>query len=124
MVIDRKHFIELTVTKKHLKTSKMKKKIYFLATALMLMFSAPSVMANVAKSKPDMTDNQKVRLAEITTRVEEIKSMDKSELSREDRKSLRNELQEMKKEAKAMNGGVYLSVGAIIIVILLLILLL
>lgn len=102
----------------------MKKKIYFLATALMLMFSAPSVMANVAKSKPDMTDNQKVRLAEITTRVEEIKSMDKSELSREDRKSLRNELQEMKKEAKAMNGGVYLSVGAIIIVILLLILLL
>ena len=75
----------------------MKKKIYFLATALMLMFSAPSVMANVAKSKPDMTDNQKVRLAEITTRVEEIKSMDKSELSREDRKSLRNELQEMKK---------------------------
>ena len=102
----------------------MKKKIYFLATALVLMFSAPSVMANVAKSKPEMTDNQKVRLAEITTRVEKIKSMDKSELSREDRKSLRNELQEMKKEAKAMNGGVYLSVGAIIIVILLLILLL
>ena len=102
----------------------MKKKIYFLATALVLMFSAPSVMANVAKSKPEMTDNQKVRLAEITTRVEKIKSMDKSELSREDRKSLRNELQEMKKEAKAMSGGVYLSVGAIIIVILLLILLL
>lgn len=102
----------------------MKKKVYFLATALMLMFSAPSVMANDSKSKPEMTDNQKVRLAEITTRVEEIKSMDKSELSREDRKSLRNELQEMKKEAKAMSGGVYLSVGAIIIVILLLILLL
>lgn len=102
----------------------MKKKVYFLATALMLMFSAPSVMANDAKSKPEMTDNQKVRFAEITRRVEEIKSMDKSDLSREDRKSLRNELQEMKKEAKAINGGVYLSVGAIIIVILLLILLL
>ncbi|WP_411274658.1 hypothetical protein [Daejeonella sp.] len=102
----------------------MKKKVYFLATALMLMFSAPSVMANDAKSKPEMTDNQKVRFAEITRRIEEIKSMDKSELSREDRKSLRNELQGMKKEAKAMNGGIYLSVGAIIIVILLLILLL
>ncbi|MGB4399322.1 MAG: hypothetical protein WBJ10_08130 [Daejeonella sp.] len=102
----------------------MKKKVYFLATALMLMFSAPSVMASDAKSKPEMTDNQKVRFAQINQRVEEIKSMDRSELSREERKALRNELQEMKKEAKAMTGGVYLSVGAIIIVILLLILLL
>jgi len=102
----------------------MKKKIYFLATALVLMLSAPTVMANDAKSKPEMTDKQKVRVAEITRRVEEIKDIDRSELSREDRKALRNELQEMKKEAKAMNGGIYLSVGAIIIVILLLILLL
>ncbi len=102
----------------------MKKKIYFLATALMLMLSAPSVMAKDAKSKPEMTDNQKVRFAEITRRVEEIKSIDRSELNSDERKALRNELQEMKKEAKAMSGGVYLSVGAIIIVILLLILLL
>jgi hypothetical protein len=50
--------------------------------------------------------------------------MDRSELSREDRKALRNELQEMKKEAKVTSGGVYLSVGAIIIIILLLILIL
>lgn len=100
----------------------MKKKIYLLATALMLMLSAPSVMAKDAKAKPEMTENQKVRFAEITKRVEEIKSMDRSELSRNERKALRNELQEMKKEAKAMNGGVYLSVGAIIIIILLLIL--
>ena len=102
----------------------MKKKIYFLATALMLMLATPSVMAKDAKSKPDMTETQKVRLAEITRRVEEIKSMDRSELSREERKALRSELQDMKKEAKAVNGGVYLSVGAIIIIILLLILIL
>ncbi len=102
----------------------MKKKIYFLATALMLMLSAPSVMAKDAKSKPEMTENQKVRFAEITRRVEEIKSMDRSELNRDERKALRSELQEMKKEAKAMNGGVYLSVGAIIIILLVLILIL
>ncbi len=102
----------------------MKKKIYLLATAFMLMLSAPSVMAKDTKSKPDMTETQKARFAEITRRVDEIKSMDRSELSKEERKALRNELQEMKKEAKAMSGGVYLSVGAIIIIILLLILLL
>ncbi|MHB1178415.1 MAG: OmpH/Skp family outer membrane protein [Daejeonella sp.] len=102
----------------------MKKKIYFLATALMLMLASPSLMAKDAKSKPDMTETQKARFAQITSRVQEIKSMDRSELSSEERKALRNELQNMKKEAKAMSGGVYLSIGAIIIIILLLILIL
>lgn len=102
----------------------MKKKIYFLATAFMLMLATPSVMAKDAKSKPEMTERQIARVEEISRRVEEIKSMDKSELSRQERKDLRNELLEMKKEAKAVSGGVYLSVGAIIIIILLLILLL
>ena len=102
----------------------MKKKIYFLAAAFMLMLATPSVMAKDAKSKPEMTERQTARVEEISRRVKEIKGMDKSELSRQDRKDLRNELLEMKKEAKAMNGGVYLSVGAIIIIILLLILIL
>ena len=102
----------------------MKKKIYFLATALMLMLASPSVMAKDAKSKPDMTERQKARIEEISRRVEEIKNINRSELTRQDRKDLRNELLDMKKEAKAMSGGVFLSVGAIIIIILLLILLL
>ena len=102
----------------------MKKKIYFLATALMLMLASPSVMAKDAKSKPDMTERQKARIEEISRRVEAIKNINRSELTRQDRKDLRNELLDMKKEAKAMSGGVFLSVGAIIIIILLLILLL
>ena len=48
--------------------------------------------------------------------------MDKSHLSSAERKELRKELLGMKKEAKAMtSGGVYLSVGAIIIIILIII---
>jgi hypothetical protein len=81
-------------------------------------------MANDVKSKPEMTENQVVRAGEISRRVEEIKNMDRSELSRQERKALRNELIDMKKEAKAMSGGVYLSVGAIIIILLVLLLIL
>ncbi|MGB4773963.1 MAG: hypothetical protein WBP45_02210, partial [Daejeonella sp.] len=102
----------------------MKKKIYLLATAMMLMLTAPSVtMAKDAKPEPktEMTAEQKLRLEQITSRVEEIRSMDKSKLSRQERKELRKELREMKKQANSMGGGVYLSVGAIIIIILLLI---
>lgn len=98
----------------------MKKQIYFLLTAFLL--ATTSVMANDVKSKPEMTENQVVRAGEISRRVEEIKNMDRSELSRQERKALRNELLDMKKEAKAMSGGVYLSVGAIIIILLVLIL--
>ena len=102
----------------------MKKQIYFLATAFMLMLATPSVMANDAKAKPEMTERQVARMEEISRRVEEIKGMDRSQLSRQDRKDLRNELLNMKKEAKVTSGGVYLSVGAIIIIILILILIL
>ena len=76
--------------------------------------------ATTVKDKVEMTAEQKVQLERITNRVEEIKAMDKSNLSRAEKKELRKELRTMKKEARAMGGGVYLSVGAIIIIILLL----
>ncbi len=57
-------------------------------------------------------------------RIEEIKNMNKENLSRAERKALRKELREMRPEARANKNGIYLSVGAVIIVILLLILLL
>lgn len=57
-------------------------------------------------------------------RLAEIKKIDKSEMSRAERKELRKEVRSIKSELKAKSGGVYLSVGAIIIIVLLLILLL
>lgn len=102
----------------------MKKKIYLLATVLMLALASPAVMAKNNKPLVTMTEQQKVRMEQIGRRVEEIKNMDKSTLTRQERKDLRKELLGMKKEAKAASGGVYLSVGAIIIILLILILIL
>jgi len=104
----------------------MKKFIYSLALIFMLGVSANTVLAaeKSEKNKTEMTAEQKVQLKRITDRVEEIRDMDKSNLTKSDRKELRKELRELKKQARAMGGGVYLSVGAIIIIILLLILIL
>jgi hypothetical protein len=74
-----------------------------------------------------MTDAQKeARLEEIKVRVEEIKNIDKSTLSRSERKELKAELKSYNKEMKAMKprGGIYISFAGIIIVVLLLILIL
>lgn len=104
----------------------MKKLIYSLALIFTLAISANNVSASETNRKPktEMTAEQQVELKRITDRVEEIRSMDKSELSREQKKALKTELKGLKKQANAMGGGVYLSVGAIIIIILLLILIL
>ena len=109
----------------------MKNKILLLAILLMCTFSTVNV--NAAINKKDlkakvaaMTEEQKeARIQQIKDRVEEIKQMDKSELSRADRKQLKQELRDMNKEAKALgSGGVYISLAGLVIIILLLILIL
>jgi hypothetical protein len=101
-------------------------------TVLFLAFgfrgiSAPVLTPEPASAIASMTKEQKeARLAEMKERVLEIKAMDKSTMSKADRKALRAELKNMNKEAKSMGytSGIYISVGALIIIILLLILIL
>ncbi|ARS42565.1 MULTISPECIES: seryl-tRNA synthetase [Pedobacter] len=104
----------------------MKKFIYTLALVFSLGISFNSAQAadKPAKNPTELTAEQAVKLERIKTRVEEIRDMDKSNLTRAERKALRSELRELKGQARAVSGGVYLSVGAIIIIILLLILIL
>ena len=60
----------------------------------------------------------------MLSRLYEIHQMDKTHLSATDRKLLRKEVKSIKTKMSEMKGGVYLSVGAVIIIILLLILIL
>ncbi len=61
---------------------------------------------------------------DAVVRLQEIKDMNKEYLSRAQKKDLRKEVKEIKKQLRTSNNGIYLSVGAIIIIVLLLILLL
>ena len=63
-------------------------------------------------------------VSRMISRINEIKEMDRSNLSSTERKGLRKELRSLKHELKATGKGVYLSIGAIIIIVLLLILIL
>lgn len=109
----------------------MKTKISIILTCILLTASIANSYASTIEDKRPlkervaaMTEEQKMaRAEEIRSRVEEIKSMDKSSLSRAERKALKKELRSMNREAKEIKG-VYLSFGAIIIIILLLILIL
>lgn len=103
----------------------MKKFIYALVLMFTLGISTNTVLAADKKEpKTELTAEQKARYEKLVNRVEEIRNMDKSNLSREEKRALRKELKEMKEQARTLNQGVYLSVGAIIIIILVLILIL
>ncbi len=61
------------------------------------------------------------RTEALTRRLEEIKGIDKSQLSARERKALRKETREIK---KAIGGGVYISAGLLIVLLVVLILVL
>jgi len=93
---------------------------------LSLATTAPVFANNGANEKAPITNTaeEKAKVDLMVKRIKEIRDMDKSDLSRVERKALRKEVRDIKATLKASNNGVYLSVGAIIIIILLLILIL
>lgn len=102
----------------------MKKLLY---TLILVFTLSTSVNANpVSKDNPktELTTEQKAELEHITKRVEEIRSTDRSSLTKAERKALRKEVKELKKRADFLNQNVTLSLGAIIIILLLLIIIL
>jgi HPt (histidine-containing phosphotransfer) domain-containing protein len=95
--------------------------------AILLAIAIPASSAIVAPGSTTANSTpttENPRAQQLLQRLEEIKDMNKSELTGSEKKELRQEVKGIKKEMKTLSGGVYLSVGAIIIVVLLLILLL
>jgi len=102
----------------------MKNLRLFMITSLMLLSIAPMPL-NAVNSKPAPTpapvNIESVDTKIMMSRITEIKAMDKSKLNAAEKKQLKQELRQMK---KAISGGVYLSVGTILIILLILILIL
>jgi hypothetical protein len=107
------------------------KKITFVVMAIFLSLTFYPGLSNAAtspKSEPvtavvnNATDEAKVKVLEV--RLNEIDKMDKSELNSSDKRALRKEVRSIKKQMNELGHGVYISVGAILIIVLLLIILL
>ncbi len=94
------------------------KKILSMMATIVLLSVTPTLVKAAASPTPIVNNaNQTIVMQ---TRLFEINEMDKSTLTRAEKKALRDEVKEIKKVA---DGGIYISVGAIIIILLLLIIL-
>lgn len=98
--------------------------ITFIALVVLFAFSPAGLYAAKVDPAKATTPVESVEMQAIKNRISEIRAMDKSSLSRAEKKELRMELRSMNSAVAANNNGIYLSIGAIVIIILLLILLL
>ena len=104
-----------------LKIMKLTNHMRVLTLFSLLLIASPSMA--ITEPVP-VAETAESRAMHLQNRLEEIKSIDKTTVSRAEKKALRREVREIKKELAAISGGVYLSIGAIILIALLLILLL
>lgn len=93
--------------------------VIFMTTAQ--MFQSNAFAGNL--KTPKTAELSSAEAQKLINRLEEIKAMDKDHLTKSEKRSLRDEVRKTNATLRS-NGGIYLSVGAVIIIILLLILLL
>jgi len=113
----------------------MKKLLLGLITGFMLLIGSPFQLKADAEptaiSASSTTTIKSEDVAAMELRLNEIKAMDTKDLSSSEKKELKKEARGIKSELKVNsestsvnNGGVYVSVGAAILIVLLLVLLL
>jgi hypothetical protein len=100
----------------------MKKLTIGLMAAFLTLTFIP-VQSQASASMAETKSAEASKANALLTRMHAIKAMDKSKLTSTDKKQLRSEVQSIKSQMKEIGGGIYLSLGAIIIILLLLILL-
>lgn len=109
------------------------KKIVFYVIVLIFIMSSTLAFAKKADRKPNSdlsavpvkTENAltEVELNRLTNRVEEIRNLDKTDMSLKEKSELKKELRDIKKNVEKSGGTVYIGGAALVLIIILIILL-
>jgi predicted trehalose synthase len=108
------------------------KKSIILVYLMILSLGASSAFAAGSDKKtsdnpaiPDKTENKlsEDELSRLTKRVEEIRDMDKSDLTAKEKRDLKKELKAIKETVRRDGGYIYIGAGTLLVIILLVILL-
>ncbi|HEX2920149.1 MAG TPA: hypothetical protein VHO50_03185 [Bacteroidales bacterium] len=109
----------------------MKRNIVFVYMVLLTFcistgFAAdPEKKSSKDEAKPENSENKlsEEELSKLKNRVEEIRDMDKTELTNAEKRELRKELKVIKETVRADGGYIYIGAGTLLVIILLVILL-
>ena len=110
----------------------MKTKLTFvIAFLLVAALQLPALSATTTEGDPvsvPMTEAElNTAIVDLTARVEVLKEAKKNATTRVEKKRIRAEIRDIKKEAKHLkqqaNGGIYIGAGALVVIVLVLLLL-
>lgn len=99
--------------------------MYFLTLFMLLSLTPIQSKAEptaILKERTKKVESEEAKV--MLARIDTIKAMDKSDMTRAEKKELRKEVRTIKSNLADLGQGVYLSAGGIIIILLILILLL
>jgi len=100
----------------------MKKKTLILLAVILSLTCNPFHSNAMTNATIPITDSSSAN--SLILRLNEIKTMDKSDLSSSDKKVLRKEVKLIRHELRERHYGIYISVGAAIVIVILLLILL
>ena len=109
---------------------KTKKSLIAIFGVLTLMLMPTTLSAQesdkplIERLKDKVVIEKAERTSDVESRLVEIKNMDLSELDGAEKRALRKEVRKIEKTTSLGGGGVYISVGGLILIALLLIILL
>lgn len=97
--------------------------------AIFLSITFLPIQSNAATTEPSSSlvapaPEPSAEVKTLELRLNEINAMDKSNLKSSEKKSLRKEVKSINHKLREVSGGVYLSVGVIILIVILLVVLL
>jgi hypothetical protein len=98
-----------------------------MATCFLLAFNPLQSNAATATTPTSIAVSKTAEIAEakaLYKRLDQIKAIDKSKLTSLDKQVLRKEVRTIKHQLSDIGGGVYISVGGLLLIILLLVILL
>jgi hypothetical protein len=103
------------------------KKVFFFASIMIFLVSVPAFTASASNNpeRTPITENKLTaeEVSRLSSRVEEIRDMDKTEMSAKEKSELRKELKGIKKDMRRDGGAIYIGTGTLLLLIILLILL-
>lgn len=109
----------------------MKTKLTFIVAVLMmttLQFSAFSATTPGDEPAAPMTEAElNTAIVDLSARVDVLKEAKKNATTQAEKKQIRSEIRDIKKEAKQLkqqaNGGIYIGAGALLVLVIVLLLL-
>ena len=103
------------------------KKIIFIAILMIFTFGTTTFASNsdTKSAAPAATENRlsAEEMSCLTARVEEIRNMDKTDMTVKEKRELRKELKTIKENVKKSGGYIYIGGSTLLLIILLIILL-